>query len=168
MQRPSCQHDHLARISCSQAGPRCGRGPPASRHQHRAAARCSSGMESAVRSARVESATIAHALKNTAVANAGEAWIPCDKSRMSAAEPCPPGTGFLDAETGPPKSPPETTYANRDQKDPKPVAQNPGKNGLSEPLGKIPGSEGLDGGHDRDRTCDPYRVKATWAGRRGT
>jgi hypothetical protein len=29
------------------------------------------------------------------------------------------GTRFLDAETEPPKSPPETTYAGRDQKDPK-------------------------------------------------
>ena len=27
MQRPSCQHDHLARLSCSQAGPRCRGGP---------------------------------------------------------------------------------------------------------------------------------------------
>jgi hypothetical protein len=53
-----CQHDHFARLSCSQAGPRCRGGPSASRHQHRAAARCSSGMESTVRSAWVESATI--------------------------------------------------------------------------------------------------------------
>jgi len=32
---------------------------------------------------------------------------------------------------------------------------NPGTNGLLEPDGKIPGSAGLGGGHDRDRTCDP-------------
>jgi len=44
---------------------------------------------------------------------------------MSAAGPCAPGAGFLDAETGPAKSPPETTYARRDQKDPKLVAQIP-------------------------------------------
>jgi hypothetical protein len=35
---------------------------------------------------------------------------------------------------------------------------NPGTNGLSELDGKT-GSEGLGGGHDRDRTCDPYHVK---------
>ena len=42
MQRPSRQHDHLARFPCSQARPRCGRGPFASRHQHRAAAHVTS------------------------------------------------------------------------------------------------------------------------------
>jgi hypothetical protein len=42
---------------------------------------------------------------------------------MSAVEPCPPGTGFLDAETKALKSPPETTWARRDQKGPKPAAQ---------------------------------------------
>ena len=35
--------------------------------------------------------------------------------RTSVAEPCPPGTEFLDAETGPPKSPPETTKQTVDQ-----------------------------------------------------
>jgi hypothetical protein len=63
--------------------------------------------------------------KNPAVANAVKVWFPCDKSRMSAVEPGPPGTGFLDAEAGHPKSPPETTCARRDQEDPKPVAQIP-------------------------------------------
>src|SRR6516164_1243797 len=36
---------------------------------------------------------------------------------------------------------------------------NSGTNGLLEPDGKIPSSAGLGGGHDRDRTCDPYHVK---------
>ena len=36
---------------------------------------------------------------------------------------------------------------------------NPGTNGLSEPREKTHGSSGLYGGHDRDRTCDPYHVK---------
>src|SRR5215467_162825 len=76
------------------------------------------------------------------------------KSGVSA-EPCPPGTEFLDAETGPPKSPPETTYARRDQKDPKPVAQIPAQNGLSEPDWKLPGSKGLDGGDRMNRTACP-------------
>jgi hypothetical protein len=67
MQRPSYQHDHLPRLSCSQAGARSCRGSFASGHQHRAAARCSSGMESAVRGAWVESATIAHAPKTPAL-----------------------------------------------------------------------------------------------------
>jgi len=143
MQRPSCQHDHLARLSCSQAGPRCRGGPPASRHQHRATARCSGGMESAVRSAWVESATIAHAQKTGRCQR--RRALAATKPNLSRAEPCPPGTEFLDAETGPPKSAPETTYARRDQKDPKPVAQIPA-NGLSEPGGKLPGSYGLGGG----------------------
>jgi hypothetical protein len=41
----------------------------------------------------------------------------------------------------------------------KPVAEIPAQRGLSEPGWKLPGSEGLGGGHDRDRTCDPYHVK---------
>ena len=35
---------------------------------------------------------------------------------------------------------------------------NSGTNGLSEPRGKLPGSEGQEGPHDRDRICDPYHV----------
>ena len=102
-------------------------------------ARRSSGMESAIRSAWVEPATIAHA-KNTAVTNAAEVWFPCDKSRMSAAELCPPGTEFLDAETGHPKSPPETTCARRDQKELKPVAQIPAQTAYLNSTGNYPGS----------------------------
>jgi hypothetical protein len=56
----------------------------------------------------------------------------------SAAESCPPGTGFLDAETGPPKSPPETTYARRDQKDPKPIAQIPAETAYLNLTGNYP------------------------------
>ena len=63
MHRPPSQHDHLARLSCSQASPRCGRGSSASGHQHRTAARCSCRMETAVRSAWIGSATIAHVSK---------------------------------------------------------------------------------------------------------
>jgi hypothetical protein len=47
------------------------------------------------------------------------------RQKPYVSESCPPGTGFLDAETGPPKSTPETTYTRRDQKDPKPGAQTP-------------------------------------------
>ncbi len=60
--------------------------------------------------------------------------------------PCAPGTGFLDAETGPPKSPPETTGARRDQKKPKPIAQIPAQTAYLNSTGNYPGSEGLDGG----------------------
>ena len=65
---------------------------------------------------------------------------------MSAAEPCPPGTEFLDAETGPSKSPPETTYAPQRPKGPETGSADPGTNGLSELDGKIHGSQGLGGG----------------------
>jgi hypothetical protein len=44
-------------------------------------------------------------------------------------------------------------------KGPRTDSGNPCTNGLLEPDGKIPGSAGLGGGHDRDRTCDPYYVK---------
>jgi hypothetical protein len=47
----------------------------------------------------------------------------------------------------------------RDWKAPQSVAENAGKSGLHEPRYKIPGSRRLGGGHDRDRTCDPYHVK---------
>jgi hypothetical protein len=134
MQRPSCQHDHLARLSCSQAGPRCRRGPPASRHQHRAAARCSSGMESAVRSTWVESATIAHAQKHRRCQR--RRALAATKPNLSRAEPCPPGTEFLDAETGPPKSAPETTDVPRDQKGPEPITEIPAQTAYLSLMGK--------------------------------
>ena len=57
---------------------------------------------------------------------------------MSAAEPCPPGTGFLDAETGPSISPPETTYARRDQRDLDPLAQIPAQTAYLSSMGKYP------------------------------
>jgi hypothetical protein len=44
---------------------------------------------------------------------------------MSAAEPSPPGTGFLDAETVAAESPPKTRDARRDQKGPEPMAEIP-------------------------------------------
>jgi hypothetical protein len=79
-------------------------------------------MEPTVRSAWVEPAAIAHTPKHRR----------CQRHRGSGSrvaeahirpKPCPPGTEFLDAETGPPKSPPETTLDSRDPKHPKPVAQ---------------------------------------------
>jgi hypothetical protein len=50
------------------------------------------------------------------------------------------------AETGRPKSPPETTAARRDQKKPERIAEIPAQGGLSEPDWKLPGLEGLNGG----------------------
>jgi hypothetical protein len=50
---------------------------------------------------------------------------PCQIKIKAATEPSPPGTGFLAAETGPPKSPPETTDFPRDQKGPEPMAEIP-------------------------------------------
>ena len=119
MQHPSCQHDHLARLPCSQAGPRCRGRPPASWHQHRAAARCSGGMESPVRGARVESA-ITHVPKQRHCHRS----LVLFKKRSGAAH-CAPGTGILDAETGPRKSPPEATRDRRDQEAPESIAEIP-------------------------------------------
>jgi site-specific DNA recombinase len=85
-ERCSVRHVHLARLSCSQARPRCGRGSFASGHQHRAAARCSGGMEWAVRSAWAKSATIARAPKTPALPTAPRSGSRATKSRMSAAE----------------------------------------------------------------------------------
>ena len=93
MQRPSCQHDHLARLSCSQAGPRRRGRPPASRHQHRAAARCSSGMEAAVRSTWVESATIAHAQKHRRCQR--RRALAATKPNLSRAEPLSARNGIF-------------------------------------------------------------------------
>ena len=39
------------------------------------------------------------------------------------------------------------------------TGENPHRNGLSRVGAGICGFVGLDGGHDRDRTCDPYHVK---------
>jgi hypothetical protein len=40
------------------------------------------------------------------------------------------------------------------------TGENPHRNGLSRACAGICGFVGLDGGHDRDRTCDPYHVNA--------
>jgi len=50
------------------------------------------------------------------------------------------------AETGRPKSPPETTAVRRDQKKPERIAEIPAQGGLSEPDWKLPGLEGPNGG----------------------
>jgi len=64
-ERCSVRHVNMT-ISLAFLAPRCRRGSAAARHQHRAAARCSGGMEWAVRGTWVESATIA-ALQKTVV-----------------------------------------------------------------------------------------------------
>ena len=63
LQRPPCQHDHLACLPRSRLGLGRGRGPPAPRHQHRTPARCSGGMEPSVPRAWVKSARIARRLQ---------------------------------------------------------------------------------------------------------
>jgi hypothetical protein len=73
-------------------------------------------------------------------------------------EPCPPGTEFLDAETGPSKSPPETTHARRDQKDPKPLTQIPAQTAYLNSIGKYPVRRDLD---SRYRTGCPPRSHRT-------
>ena len=50
--------------------------------------------------------------------------LPWDKTACQPAVPCPPGTEFLDAETEPPKSPPETTNTGRDQNVPVPTVNH--------------------------------------------
>jgi hypothetical protein len=68
------------------------------------------------------------------------------QSRMSAVEPCPPGTEFLDAETEALKSPPETNMSSQRPEGAENDVGNPGTNGRSELDRKIPGSERLGGG----------------------
>jgi hypothetical protein len=59
-----------------------------------------------------------------AVANGVEIWLPRDKK--DGRQPLSHvRQEFLNAETGPPKSPPETTDARRDQRERKPVAEIP-------------------------------------------
>jgi hypothetical protein len=107
-------------------------------------------MESAVRSAWVEPATIAHAQK-VAIANAAEVGLRATKTRCQLlilyARNGIFGCGDRAVE-----------IAARDDvrpqrpKEPEIGSANPGTNGLSELDGKIPGSEGLGGGHDREAT----------------
>ena len=61
----------------------------------------------------------------------------------------------MGAETGPSKSPPETTYACRDQWDPRPEAQIPAETAYLNLTGKYPGSAGLGGGDHMDRDWMP-------------
>jgi site-specific DNA recombinase len=124
-ERCSVRHVNMT-ISLAFLAPKlvCCRRPPASRHQHRAIARCSGGMEPAVLRAWVKPTTIARKPEIPPLLRR-RVRIPPGKSRTSAAEPGPPGTGFLDSETGPPKSPPETRDARRDQNEPEAKAEIP-------------------------------------------
>jgi hypothetical protein len=80
----------------------------------------------------------------------------------------------LDAETRPPKSPPETTYARRDQKDPKPVAQIPAQTAYLNLTGKHPvrgdwvvGLTGIEPVTHRFRSIDAtghYDDRSTYCG----
>src|SRR6185369_9999277 len=63
---------------------------------------------------------------------------PVRQKSDAVAEPWSVRNEFLDAETGPPKSPPETTDARRDQKDPKPVAQTPAQTAYLNLTGNYP------------------------------
>ena len=69
----------------------------------------------------------------------------------------PPGTEFLDAETGSQKSAQKCAKIPRDEKA-RMAGDNPGQNGLFRDAAEIRGLEGVDGGRDRDRTCDPLDV----------
>ena len=73
--------------------------------------------------------------KKPTVANAVELWL--RQSRISAElSLVRPGTGFLDAETGPSKSAPETTDVPRDQKGPEPIAEIPAQTAYLSLMGK--------------------------------
>jgi hypothetical protein len=60
----------------------------------------------------------------------------------------------LDAETGPPKSPPETADVKGAGTD----SGNPGTNGLLEPDWENARFGGLRGGHDRGATSELYQI----------
>ena len=154
MHRPPSQHDHLARLSCSQASPRCGRGSSASGHQHRTAARCSCRMETAVRSAWIGSATIAHVSKTPLLPRHG-GLAQCGKSLAFRR----PNLGrqernfWMRRQSGQnrrqrQRTPAETIKGRTD-------SGNPGTNGLFEPDRKTPGSAGLGGGDHMDRDWMP-------------
>ena len=157
MHRPPSQHDHLARLSCSQAGPRCGRGSSASGHQHRTAARCSCRMETAVRSAWIGSATIAHVSKTPLLPRHG-GLAQCGKSLTFRR----PNLGRQERNfwmwrqsrqnrRQRQRTPAETIKGRTD-------SGNPGTNGLFEPDRKTPGSAGLGGEHDRGATSELYQI----------
>jgi hypothetical protein len=72
-------------------------------------------MEPAVRGARIEPAIIAARLE-TAFFASPDSEFPNRQNAFCRSEPVPPGTEFLDAETGRKKSPPETGNVRRDRK----------------------------------------------------
>src|SRR6266404_1961145 len=97
MQRASGQYDDLTRVP--RTGPRQSRGRRsyAARHWCRAAPRCSRGMGTTVRNARIES-PIGFPKLLEALFSAGEPRAPAGQFRPEIRSP---GTEFLGAETGP-------------------------------------------------------------------
>jgi hypothetical protein len=84
--------------------------------------------------------------------------IPQVVERYRASQPSRWGTEFLDAETGG-QNRPERRQAPPEIERAEQYRRKSQRNGLSRGGVGICGFVELDGGHDRDRTCDPYHVK---------
>jgi hypothetical protein len=97
MQCAAGQYDDLARIPRAGSRQSRGRRSPSPRHRCRATARCSPRMEPAVRSPRTESAIIPDTAKILCIENLQFSEPP---TVITARKIQPPGTEFLDAETG--------------------------------------------------------------------
>ena len=72
----------------------------------------------------------------------------------------PPGTEFWDPETGHQKSPLRRLETFRDQNPRNEKPQIPAESARMRVVSETRGLRRLRGGHDRDRTCDPYHVNA--------
>jgi hypothetical protein len=76
-------------------------------------------------------------------------------SRGTSAEPRPPGTELLDAETEPPNRRQRQQTSAETKRDQEPVAEIPAQTAYLNLTGKYPVRKDLDGGRTRARTWDP-------------
>src|SRR6266851_6998939 len=108
MQHATGQYDHLARVPRTAPRQSRGRRSIASRHWCGAAPRRSRGMEPTVRSARTQSAIIITGRLETPLFALARPLDPEPLTVICRSKIRPPGTEFLDAETGGQESTRET------------------------------------------------------------
>jgi hypothetical protein len=152
MQRATGQYDRFALVP--RTGPRQGGGrrATAARHRCRTVARCTSRMELAVRSARIEPAIITARFETAFFASKNPKFPGCQTALPS--KPCRGERNFW-MQRRQAKNPPERPFFSTETVNVENMRKYPRRNGLFSIDNRFRGSGRLDGGRTRARTWDP-------------
>ena len=153
MQRTTGQYDHLARVPRTGSRQSSSRRPFAPRHRCRAAPRRSRGMESTVRSPRIESAIGLEAARSSPLTD-----DPRTRRLVSCRPKSSRGERNFWMQRLVAKNPPERPLLSAETGNVENRSQDQRRNGLFSIDDGFRSSGRRDGGRDRDRTCDPLDV----------